>query len=588
MIDTDSSVVSSADVVVYKANSHIELIQDAISIEFPSIEEIRKEKTIGLDRVSVKYNNSLEKEFVELLLYEKGNMEKKTSKYNTSDKFLYRMAVISERLGRREEAVKYAKKSSEISKDPLILSKTASILLKSGDLSGLQILSEVPNEVTSVTLALYYMQIGDFASAIDYAKKAYESYDFDEKINVTYAFLLLLKGDYRTTVSVLKDSILAGRSTAIVHYLLAICYMLLHQNRKSFIHAKVAYNLNKFNLDSVLIYSSLCENRGMTKEAIAILEKAVEHEKSDIRIWDKLSRNYFRVKKYSNAKNAISAILALSENEGWAWNNLALVENNISDSEKVKRLFLYAIKQSDDLTILLNYISFLNNKSEYETVIKVYEAIYSAKIMEKNEILEFRLFESYLFALRQMNLISKYESAILKFSIDESVGFKIKLTLMNYLICFYSTYKKDISLVNQYIEVAQDIVSNNSTSNQDRSKLINNIIYAYIENNNLDEAKGLILSLLARKHDNPYFNATCGLYYLRCGDWEKGEKYYEKAIFYAVESDLKTDIKRKRNLEFGRLAALEGNIERAKNYWKKAIGKDDYISVDAIKLLDEN
>jgi tetratricopeptide (TPR) repeat protein len=440
-------------------------------------------------------------------------------------------------------------------------------------------------EEAYINLALLALQSGDIEHALALSNEAYERFEYSIRICMTYSLILMITGNFRESISIIKSIVIENAPPANAYYIQSMCYFILGQYEKAYVAIRIAFNLNQHNKDIVFLYSKLCEKRKEYQKAIDALENLLPLDNTDIRIWQTIARNYYKLQKNENAKKALQAISALSEDSGWVWNNLALIAMKQRENERANKLFLHAIKLSDDPIIIMNYSSFLYQINSYDQVILLYSAFGKTKQTTAFSDTEFKSFECYINSLKMLKKDREYRDALWGMYKNGEFSITTRITLLNYLVCFYCTDDKDTRNGYAFINELEDFVRNGVIPHSDYNKTINNIIFAYLEFGDLINAEKYVNIIASRLDESPFLNATYGLYYFLKNNAIKGEVFYEKAIRFATDSVIKDKIRRKKNLEIGKLQLRENRIPNAKRFIEKAIGDIDFITREAKNIL---
>ena len=119
-------------------------------------------------------------------------------------------------------------------------------------------------------------------------------------------------------------------------------------------------------------------------------------------------------------------------------------------------------------------------------------------------------------------------------------------------------------------------------------RAINNIVFAYILFDRIDDASRLLNKLSRFVHKDPYSTATLGLYNLRKGNFERGKELYEEAVKLVWGDKAKSRFKQRMYLELGRSAMKNADSSTAKRYLKIAIKQKygfDYVNKQVTLLL---
>ena len=590
MIDDNNQIDSKKieDSLVQKPNNiYIQDIFDELNIELPSFNEILSLKKIGQDNIKINSMPDSSLEFSDIVLYEKENLLKHYDSLNKYPKYQYQLASLYNILGNNEEADKLLNSIKDI--NDFYHHKYALSLLKKDFKSGVSELKKNNSAEDYISLSLAYLQKREILEACSTISIAYEKFDYNQRINSVYGLVEELLGNYQHSISLFKEIIFNGDNLGSIYYLLSLDYLFTKNFKRAYKYALIAVYLNPNNRDSLLMLCQLSYIEKTYSNIIPKLESHLISKPKDVVIWSHLSLFHFYNHNYSECKKAIGAILSLDEDNYSAWNNLAVISIEQKEFDKAHKYFAQALKNVNDVfsnNVLINYFNFLFNSKNYSMIVDLYKKIMSTvPLVDKNNAYKYH--EYYLYSEFELCHYDKYISLLKDLKSSYSDSNEIVLKLLNDLICYYCTI--DFNSIYEYslIEELEVLLRSNKFSKEYIEKSYNNILFAYLEYEDLKNSNNYINRLRNRLDNNPYFIATYGLYCFKHGDIKKGEKLYKKAIDFSPDQKLQSRLIRKRDLELAKYYLKHENLKQAENLLTKVLAQsdsEDFIKAQATML----
>lgn len=591
----NSMVNNSGDGLFENENQsiYIQNVIDSLRIELPTFDQIMNMKEIGIKNIRVnEISRSLENSDIkEILNYEKSNLLNKKEMLGDLPKYKYRLAILYEKTGEKEKANEILKEIGESLENSFFHHKLALSILEKDFNLGVNELKKENIDEAYISLALAYLQKGDLTTANKYISYAYEKYDYNPRINSVYALILELLGQYQKSICLLREVIRMGNLSQSIYYLLSMNYVFLKNMEKAYYYCNISNHINPLNKDSLIL---LCQISHRLKKFDTLgkkLEQYLKYNPNDTSIWSNIALvNYYK-DNIDESKKALNAIIALDENEYTAWNNLALVSIKENDLDKADRCFAQALVKCNNVfeqNVLLNYFKFLFKNKKYEKLCLLYEefGINKNAILEKEKAFPYH--ELYIYSKNELHEYSTYIGLLNEIKNIYKENLIPFVKVLNNIICFFSTVDYNYSKESkENLLILENIIKKEKLSIEEYNKSINNIIFAYLEYNDLEKVEEYIDLFRSRIDKSPYFNATYGLYYFRKGNNEKGEKYYEKAIVYCNNSELKNKLIRKRDLEIARYYLNKSMEKQAEEKIMKILKdnkEDDFLKEQAEML----
>lgn len=392
-----------------------------------------------------------------------------------------------------------------------------------------EIIKKTPNDSTALnTYGFLYLKKNDFESAKKYFEKALE-------INPEYAFAL---NNIGVCCAHLEDV-----NGAIKFYNKAIDIMPKYQTPYE-------------NLANC--YTSI----GCFRDALLILEKAVNENVPISEIWQHhIGWLYIKISDYEKAIAWYENRIIIEQKNGLLFNNLGhcyLQMGRIDEGRKyIKKavnLFEEGVKKNKQYDIR-GLISFYNLG---RIALKDGDKDEVNSICEK--ILHYSKDDAFADYLKGTGKVAERDYASAK---------SFFLNALNKRKDIPEVYS-DLSFIFVGIEedyqTAIELLENAISLGFNQLLIVNNLIYAYIENNNLDKAEKLLDKFQGDIPSIIYTNKA--LFSFRNNDLKKGDLYYKKAFEMLPESSAK-------------IARQYWYIEKCKYYINKGdkIGAEKYLNL---------
>lgn len=581
-----------SDSLVQKPQSlYIQSLFDSLKIELPSFDQILNIKNIGLKNIKI---NSLSVNYSiisELLQYEKNNILRYKDSLGDLPKYKYRLAVLYEKTGEKEKAENILKDITENDNSNFYHYKYAISLLNKDFELGINELKKINVDETYISLSLAYLQKGDLESAENNIKHAYNEFDYNSRINLIYALIEQLKGSYQQSICLLREIINLSTPSFATYYLLSMNYVLQKNVKKAYKYCVISNYLNPLNKDSLILLCQISNNLKIYKGMVHKIEQYLDYDNKDISMWSHLAIFYYNEDNNKECKNALRTLLTLDENDYSAWNNLALIAIKEHEIEKAEKYFAQAVLKSGEnlfrTKVLENYFQFLFNTKQYDKLCTIYESlnINQQTMLKSHEA--FKYHEYYIYSKYELHEYHAYINLLNELKSSYKQDIVLYSIILNNIICYYCNIEIDKNQEDLTIYELENLIKKNFLPRRELEKSYNNILFAYLEYNDINNSNRYIVILRDRIDNNPYFNATYGLYYFKYDNIERGEYFYNKAINLCNDNDLKNRLIRKRDLEIAKYYLNHDKKKNAKNKIEKILKEskeNDFIKEQANKL----
>ena len=574
----ENEVIKAENGITIKPRDvNIDILASTYRIVLPSIERMRNLAECTSKDIVISNSQDSTELIKTIISNELQNMKENEPLLNSEDKYKYRLAELYGSLGDHRKEIKILEEIRNIDAKPFYYEKLAEAILKVDENTGMSLLSGMNTTESLITMALYYLQNNDIENAECIIKKLYELEKEDYKILSIYAIINLLKCRYGNVVNNLRELINIHDIDEYSCFLMSLAYYYDEKIDKAFKWARIGININPINKDLINILSqlSLVNNNPF----IEVYLQRYLSAKNDSFVIERLARFYFHAGKYEKSLGLLNGLLIKDDKNQSIWNNLAIANYRLGKYENISKYYLQAIKCMHgeiDVVIVSNYFKYLTEVKEYKLLIDLFFTLeINTKIMLNSESYK-RVYYYYIDSLKNTGKIDEYLCMLLEIynvNADED----LRIAILNDLICFYSTYKADTSMIALYAAELEEFIERIQNP-VERMRVINNVIFSYLECGR-SPSSTLFETFSSNLDHNPYYNATFGLFHLKHGHIEKGVRYYEKAISYAKDKILVHCLKQKRDLEIAKTYLNDANINNALRYFNKVIKRreDGYL-----------
>ena len=563
------------------------------SLVLPSPEELDRIRDLSFSKISVKGTiAAAEKPECDSCFDLRNKMQKKYARFKHSPVFLNRLASVTKRAGDNETAIQlWNEASSRVDRgvdftDHCILAHFAMTKGKTNNSGALLNPKNVPN----IPAALNLIKIALAESNIDIASElvdhALEVDSCNNEVLAAAGLVSLLKGDSRLAVRELRMALSAGGTRGENYLSLATAHIMNGEKDKALETLKIAVAINPINRTAVLAYCDILASFNKHSLIIDTLETYLKYEERDVDAWDRIAKAYFKKLDYRKSLRALEHRASISEDSS-TWSNIGVVYWRLKNHKKARQYFGQAIatmENEDEVNWLsiVNVLSYLLVRKEYSELLKLTEALLSdydidklAKIPIASNICSY-----HVFALsendREDEAIGLTNWLFKKEILDEQ---------LLYQLMFYATYHHALLNYNEQSAhksamLALDKINRLAgASKREVGVLVNNIIFALLETDDIEMAENLISRLSPYIHKDPTATATLGLLHFKKGNAERGDILYREAANLAIDNQLSARINQKRNLELGKDCIARGNESHAVKYLKKVSKQKDGFSV---------
>ena len=512
----------------------------------------------------------------------------KSSDFEDSQVYFHRLARLARMAGRFEDAVKHAEKAVSLSGSHYFANKLAVALLDDNqkDMAErlLESLVQEGDVSSALRLAELCIQRGDIEGAAENVSIALGANELDWRANMVAGAVALCEASYERATRFFRVALQDRPRSPILYLNLSLAHHWLENSSAALKSARKAIALNPFNRQAQLFFSDL-----------AIMQSR-EHPRRLARRYIEL---FLKVESDENLIGRLTHLARISESQSDAIrilsslkrdqitpsirNNLGVLNADLKKTSRARALFRSAMlgesEQFDLSNSMLAASNLANNfidGGNYELAEELTtELIVNVPIQEcvSDKSLS-RLLNSRLRSLyyqRKTRMAESLSQEILNCSNRRP---SVDFTLGTVTVCYETISSGNMRKARRFAELALSASANLERDREyGENAALNNYVYVLLELNYLDLARSLVNSIRTDLRDPEYCFATKGLYSIKIGKLEKGEKLYKQAVEAATTSKrepLRKALLKKMNYELGS-AWVSSDRRRALKYVRSAL-----------------
>lgn len=533
----------------------------------------------------------------------------KYNKYNKSSTYLTRLSNISRALGDYEASEKFIREAISVSDDGYLQHELGDLLIaeeKHNDAESVFLECGLQNDLYA-NLRLAYLNIikNNPSNAKKYVEHAVSIEPSNYMARMFLGTINLWEGMWEMAIGNFRVAEEENPSSSPLHVNFAIAYLGIDQPLKAIRSLKKAAFINPTNENAICLLSDVLFLYEKTvkeidvEDALQYLEKYIGFEAKSEGIWGRLAKTYYHCgQKNTGSKYYALSIEALKNQikikpSPYLWNNLAVVYWAIGDKMRAKKFFSQSLSSAIDEQNgyglpLSNLIALLIDNNEYDEASKIVSSaltdldlsIIESSIAQRISLQNVICLEALG---KRDQAAKKVEDILAKKDLDVD----IKMDLLNHLIYYNSAIKPNLESIEKYIPHALDDLDNDGIEQGMTRRVTNNIVFALLNFDKLDEAEDLLSRMSTYIHNDPYATATLGMFHIKKGNLKKGEGLYNEALGMIFDEKIRARFKQRMYFEFGKYYLNSGDVKSATRYLKSASKQKegfDYIN-DQIRLL---
>ncbi|MES9904903.1 MAG: hypothetical protein ABW168_19785 [Sedimenticola sp.] len=605
--------VKTRDVKVVSRNIEILFLDDVepLVLELPSADEIALlrdgyEFKISYPEIAKTDNFNLKEKYQ----HEIDRLLEKYEKYEHSPSYLVGLSNLSELVGNDEDVAKYLTQAEEKDESTYIKHEIGDNLIKRGLVNDAQkyFSSLDLNEDLYANLRLAYFSTvnSDMDAAEAFVSKALEIDELSYSARLFFGAICLWKRNFEQAVLNYKIATETNPYSSVGFLNLAAAYWGLGLGEKARFALKRSIILDPYSENAVSFFSDVTHLLKKDNDSIPVLNKYLKYDQKSERIWSLLGRAYYTLGRDNRDRTVLlESLSALRHQESLsstysAWNNLGLVAWELRDFSASRRYLNLSLKKAiedhNDIALpLYNVCGLLIENKNYSNALQIMESCINLiepdsdtyNLLDKIRLQHVVLLEGEHQRPKALGFAIEY--------LGVCKNIEVRLDLLIRVVYYHTVYTPDIGIIDQYRKDIFDLLDSIDNTTIDFSELkaraINNLVFAYLNFEMLDEANELINKMSSSFHKEPYATATLGMFNIKKGRYDKGVELYEEAITLLQDRKAKRRFRQRLNYELGKAYLKDGNIRPALRYLKKAVEDKDgysYVKKDAKILIRNN
>jgi tetratricopeptide (TPR) repeat protein len=608
MLDLDDRQ-EKKQILIDQSSIETDFIDDpahGLSITFPSVNSL-----VGKLNIQPKYlrKSSLPQLGKENSIEELKKLLRLKDRFKDSTVFKTRLSELASFCGDLELASKLASEAVQLQPDDLDIRYRLGEKLLENDQNkdSYKIFKHLDNKnyiSATLRLAEYEVSRNRLDKAIGYAQKVVTQNSRDWRANLLIGTIHLAKGEYGKSIHFLREASLERPNLSTIYLNKSLAYYLLGNSKRAIEEAKKALSLNPGNKSALTLLTDISFRQDTDLESSKYyLDKYHRFTGPTKELVDGLS-NYYYKKGQRNEGIKLLEDAKGTYNTPDIFNNLGVfwIDRNLDKAAKyfyqaiesaggidhvhesyaaeyamvnLARILLEHRKIDECLSLINNYLKKVGfSKSSDEMISKIYTVAVWCYFRKSDD-------DDALEMLHQLETLP-------------DITLNLQLDVLGVLTTYNVLIGGDLDASLHYAQKAYEIsLARSDLEISKKSMILNNLIFVYLESNQLIKAKELIGNLRLDVIKAEYSYATLGLLNIRTGNIQAGKHYYEIAIGKSVNQPQKLLFKQKLFYELGKYYISKGLPDKAKNNLKKVVkigvirsnwDMDTYVN-EAIVLL---
>lgn len=392
----------------------------------------------------------------------------------------------------------------------------------------------------------------------------------------------LIESKYTKAISQFRKCLQVNLRSPSIYNNLGVAYGLTKSYKKAILSFKTALKMFPNYTSAIENLATTLRINNSLSDAIDLLENYLrKHE--DIRIRELLSRFYAENGQHQKALRLLTVALSntmklpFSENEiARLHNNIGVVYTLMGDFKNAENHYLNCFEKAKQLNqvILTNIIDLYFAEHKIEKVKEYIDILHERFKGESIYFYYIALYNYYTWKFPEaIECLSKFLQTNKKFASAYSL---LSFIFSEYLY----EYKKAIELNREGMDYLPDNIS-----------IINNLVYNYLMNNDVNSARELLGKTKNVSASNDVFlTATRGLLKIKEGDIEAGRTLYNLAASLATNESLRRNVLQKKHLELARYYLANNKENEAKISLKKTLSikpKESIYAKQAYELYEK-
>lgn len=523
----------------------------------------------------------------DLCQIEINNLLKDMDRFKDSPTYLTRLSSMYALCGDEVQSIQYAKKARELDDSDSLTFELANKFLKYGYKKDAQDLFSglANNNNISALLKLAEISIAnlDMETSKEIVTKALNEDITDWRIHLLAGTIELSEFNCSNAIKHYRIALQEKINSPSIYINMSIAYFLQENNIKAISFAKKALNLNPLNKTALTLLTDISFSSNLEVDSSEkYINKYLRYMPISNTFIERLGKVYL-LKDESDKGIALFENNKKFYNDVGMWNNFGVFWSKKNKLIVAAQYFNQAIEKAGGLLkahkdraseiAVLNLSRVLYDTKRYNKAIDFINAFLesSPKDYYNDEVLceiyHVRI-RSYL-ALGENEAVAKYANILAS---QKNIFIRSKIDACTLLTTHSVLIDDDPQKALKFATMAYDLAKEYSEIDPVRlNTIINNLAFSHLENDDLLTAKSYIDKLVFNLPNKEYAYATRGLYFIKKGDYKKGQEEYLKAISFSQNKERKLLLTQKLNYELGKYWYSNNNNKYALRYLSKSM-----------------
>lgn len=570
---------TSPALAIAPANFEIVLADDAdnpLSFVSPPINDISEMAELANECFSLRHATRTSGIFEASARQQLFDLEKKSKTLFDSPTFFNRLANLQRALGDLQSEASSLNQAFSLGPSPFLRRKIAESTLRSGDMEGARnAFAEMAMQDAHSALRTAYLSVleGDLDGAERWVNHAVDLEPDGYAERLFQGGLLLHRGQLHQAIRIFWMAIGERPNSSVAYANLALAYLGTSNAKKAFTCLKRAVALDPLNRSAILAIADVAHLLERDTDAINSIRYFLQFEQREPAVWSRLARSLLKIGAIDECIDALKRQGAFERSTA-LWNNLGVAYARKQKKAQSLEAFNYALSMEGDgksraeLVVARNIAQLISTIGKPDLLLSVTESIVSQDI-DYSLAHDPELCDIYGFFISALMQNGRREEALElseELLSDPALGAPLSNWLFQSLTGLYGLSRNHDDALTRIL----DNFLGSDLSEKSNVGLMNNVAFALIELDRLDEAEKCLKQAQQWLHKDAYLTATFGLINFRRGRAARGEMLYKEAISLARTPHDKSRIRQKMYLEIGRYSSPQ-DAQRARRALEKVL-----------------
>jgi len=517
------------------------------------------------------------------LEYELRSMEEVSDEYGHMSGFRAKMADLVEEVGSFEGAKKFSMDLLNDSPSSASAYRMARLLVEEGDLDGAKGILEKHTDTLDyfglLRLAQVYALSGLIENSRTVVERAITIQPTDYRGWMFSGSLAMAIKDWQSALQSFRAAAEEPNNSSTLHVNLAYTYMATGQDSRALKELRIASRINPADKNAIVLFCDLALDLESPEIAKSAVDMHFEAGGRSSEFLERAARLCFSIgdrqsqqrDSFVASKKYLSSLLG-HEDKAQHWNNLGVVEARLGNRARALKHFSHAVKQAETTEVdwslpLSNILVDRIREREYALVEKATRELFdSTRIQQQKYWQKIALQRcSALEGLGRRDSAAAFIESLLDVPMEDEFA---TVEMLSSLVNHFSSMRPAEGKIESYLvrlRTAADSAGG-KLGTREYIRVFNNLAFAYLQVNDLDNARAVLDKLRSVAKDDPYVTATIGLERLKSGRPDRAKDLYSEAVSKAPDRKLKERLKQRMRLEMSRYFASIGDLDQARKF----------------------